>query len=203
MTASLDISPHSLVKVYRSFTNAWVVSTFFYGTTTKSVAPETEGSLPHSQKPTTNPYPGPLESAPHPQPILPRSILMSSSNLHPGRPSGLFPSMFRTKTLYTFLSSPMRATCPAHHFRLVFITLMILREWVQIMKLLIVQLPLFSCYLIPLKSKYFPQNTVLKHPHSKRLHGAVFQKSVSFILRMFKDVLISNIFWIYRRIFQE
>jgi hypothetical protein len=35
--------------------------------------------------------------------------------------------------------------------------------WVQIMKLLTVQLPTFSCYFIPLRSKYSPWNSVLKH----------------------------------------
>jgi hypothetical protein len=35
--------------------------------------------------------------------------------------------------------------------------------WVQIMKFLIVQIPPFSCHLIPLRSKYSSQNPVLKH----------------------------------------
>jgi hypothetical protein len=37
------------------------------------------------------------------------------------------------------------------------------------MKLLTVQLPLFSCYLSRLRSKHSPQNPVLKHPQSKNL----------------------------------
>jgi hypothetical protein len=38
--------------------------------------------------------------------------------------------------------------------------------WVQIMKFLTVQLPPFSCHLIPLRYKYSAQNPVLKHPQS-------------------------------------
>jgi hypothetical protein len=102
------------------------------------VAQEPEGSSPHSQEPASDPYPEPGESIPRPpppQPISLRSILTLSSHLCLGLSSGPFPLGFPTKTLYTFLPSPMRATCPTHLILLDFICLINL-VWVWLKKLL-------------------------------------------------------------------
>jgi hypothetical protein len=55
------------------------------------------------------------------------SILILSSHLRLDLPSGIFPSGFTTKTLYT-RQFPTRATCPAHLILLDFITRSILGE---------------------------------------------------------------------------
>jgi hypothetical protein len=67
------------------------------------------------------------------QSILPhhtswRSDLILFSHQRMGLPSGLFPSDFPTKTMYTPLPNPTRATCPAHIILLYLITRTIVCE---------------------------------------------------------------------------
>ena len=65
--------------------------------------------------------------SPQPLPTSWTSILVLSSHLHLGLPSGLFPSSFSTKTLCKTFPSSIRAACPAH-LLLDFITRTILGE---------------------------------------------------------------------------
>ena len=62
----------------------------------------------------TFPYPEPDRSRPRPHPTSRKSILILSSHLRVGLPSGLLPSGFLPKILYAPFISPICATYPAY-----------------------------------------------------------------------------------------
>jgi hypothetical protein len=68
-----------------------------------------------------------IQSMP-PHPTSRSSILILSSHLRLGLPSGLLPSGFPTKAMYAPLLSAQRANCPPHHSLLHMITRMIFGE---------------------------------------------------------------------------
>jgi hypothetical protein len=121
------------------------------------VAPEPEGSSPHSQQPASGPLPEPIESTPRPishshqdsfwshSPIY-ASILRVASFLLAFQPKPC--TLFSPLPACHMPRQPHRPwlDLPNHNW-----------GWVQIMKLLIMQLPPFSCYFIPLWSKYSPR----------------------------------------------
>jgi hypothetical protein len=67
---------------------------------------EPEGLLPCSQEPSTGPYPEPDQSNPH------HPILILSTHLHLGLPSGRLPSGFPINIRYAFIFSPFVLHAP-------------------------------------------------------------------------------------------
>ena len=114
---------------------------------------EPEDSLPHSHVPATCPYPEPARSIHTPTSL--RSILILSSHLRLGLPSGLFPSGFPTETLCATLLSPVRATCPAHLILLDIITRTTCGEQYRSLSSSLGSFFPLPCYLVPLMPKIF------------------------------------------------
>ena len=108
----------------------------------------------------------PIQSI-YPHPTSWRSIVILSTHLQLGLPSGLFPSDFPTKTLYTPLSSPTCTTCLTHLILLDFITRTILGE----------EYKSFSSSLCNLL--YSPVNSSLLVPNI--LLNTMFSNTLSFL----------------------
>jgi hypothetical protein len=95
-----------------------------------------------------------------------RSVLILSSHLCSGIPSGLYLSRFPTRILYAFLFSPMRATCSSRLILYDLITLIVLGEESKLWSS-----PLCSFLQPPVTSSLFGPNILpnalfSKHPQS-------------------------------------
>jgi hypothetical protein len=89
---------------------------------------EPEGSLQHSQVPTTCPYPKPHQSSPCPPFYFLKIHLNIILPSMPETSKRSLPSAFPSKTLYTHQLSPIRATRTAHLILLYLITQTLLGE---------------------------------------------------------------------------
>jgi hypothetical protein len=69
-----------------------------------------QSSLPSSQEPATGPYSVPDESNPHPHTLF----KIHFNIIHPSSKWSLLFSYY-DQNFYTYLISPMRATCPSSH----------------------------------------------------------------------------------------
>ena len=124
---------------------------------------EPEGSLPHLRVPDTCPYPEPDQSM-SPNLTSWKSNLTLFSHLCLGILSGLFPSGFHTKTLYTPLLSPTRATYTAHLIPLDLINWILFGEQYRSLSFSLCSFFPLPCHLVSLRHKCSPQHPILKHP---------------------------------------
>jgi hypothetical protein len=90
------------------------------------------------------------------RPISLRSILILSTHLHLGLPSGLYPSGFPTDILYVFILSAIRDTCPAYLILLDLINLILLGEEYKLCRF-----SLCSFLQSPVTSSLFSPNILL------------------------------------------
>ena len=117
----------------------------------------------HKRPPLSLSWASPIQSI-YPHPTSWRSNLILSTHLRLGLPSGLFPSGFPTKTLYT----PSPHPYAPHALPISFFSILSPAQyWVRSTKHLAPRYAISSIpprYFIPPRSKYSPQHHVLKHP---------------------------------------
>ena len=115
---------------------------------------EPEGSLPHSQLPATCPYPEPTQSSPYPHFLKIHLNILPST---PGSPQWSLPQVSPPKPCTSL--SPIRATCPTHHFLLDFIIRTILG-----LEYRSLSTSLFTLLHSLITSSLLGPNIILKHP---------------------------------------
>ena len=133
---------------------------------------EPKSSLPHSWVPSTSPYPEPARSNPYPTSHFLKIRLNIIGPSTPGSPQW---PLSPTKTLFTPLPLPIRATCPANLIFLDFNTRTILGEKYRTLSSSLCSF-LHSRYLIPLRPKHSPQHPPHTHTHTHFLSRTVWCK---------------------------
>jgi len=112
--------------------------------------------------------PVPILGQPNPVHILTSHLLeihpIIIQSSMPRSPQWSLTLRFPPKTLYTPLSSSIRATWPAHHILLDFITCTISGEEYKSFSSSLCNHLHSPRYLVPTRSKFSPQHHVLKHP---------------------------------------